>query len=111
MGASITKDKTTTLLAELVASHRDPYGYITYIFQNLDFKDDDDRYVMCTRYPNWQVRDLKLGDKGFLTVLEIVAGEDKWFNGTKMIPYTCSTVQFLKFVDLPIQTDGKFIIN
>lgn len=99
-----------TILAQLVASNTDNCGYITYVFKYLDNSSEDSRYIMCVRYPNWDHRMLKIGEKGFLSFLEIKAGEDKWFNGKEMIPYNYSTVQFLKFINMPESLDNKYIM-
>lgn len=91
-----------TILAQLVASDADSLGYITYVFKCLE---DDvaslSRYIMCVRYPNWNHRHVKLGEVGFLTVEEVRAGTDTWYDGMKMIPYKYNAIQFLKFIDKP----------
>ena len=69
-----------TIPAQLVAIDTDSFGYITYVFKNLDELAKETQYVMCVRYPNWNHRKINLGEKGFLSVLEVKAGEDKWFN-------------------------------
>lgn len=98
-----------TVLAQLVASDTDSLGYITYVFKRLD-KLDDSQYVMCVRYPNWNHRRIDLGEKGFLSFLEVKAGEDKWFDGKNMIPYNYSSIQFLKFINMPESTVHKYVM-
>ncbi len=100
----------TTILAELIA-YEDDFGYINYIFLNLESTNMYNKYILCTRYPNWQHRELKLGEIGFLTYREIDAGIDEWFDGTNFIPYRYSTVQFIKFIDKPEEQDDNIIIN
>lgn len=99
-----------TVLAQLVASDTDSFGYITYVFKRLDKLVEDAQYVMCVRYPNWNHRRINLGEKGFLSFLEVKAGEDKWFNGKDMIPYNYSAIQFLKFINLPESFTQKYVM-
>ena len=99
-----------TVLAQLVASDTDNLGYITYVFKRLDELAKEAQYVMCVRYPNWNHRRINLGEKGFLSILEVKAGEDKWFDGKEMIPYNYSAVQFLKFITMPETLSQEYIM-
>jgi len=100
-----------TVLAQLVASSEDNLGYITYVFKCLE---DDvasiSRYIMCIRYPNWNHKYIILKEIGYLTVEEIRAGIDTWYDGNKMIPYRYNTVQFLKFISKPEETSHEYIM-
>ena len=102
-----------TILARLVAKEADALGYITYVFECLDeeiFKDT--KYVMCTRYPNWNHRTIDIDEVGYLNFFEIRAGIDKWFDGEKMIPYNYSGIQFDKFVSRPKEKDkNKYVMQ
>ena len=100
-----------TVLAKLLASEEDALGYITYVFECLD--DDvikETRYIMCTRYPNWDHRKIEIGEIGFLNFFEVKAGVDKWFDGVKMVPYRYSNIQFMKFIERPTIKSHKFIM-
>lgn len=99
-----------TILAQLEVEYRDYFGYITYVFKCLDGSLKESDYVMCTRFPNWNQKDIKLGDKGFLEFKSVVAGIDKWFDGEKMIPYRYNNIQFIKFIELPKKEDVEFIM-
>ena len=88
-----------TILARLVAKEVDTLGYVTYVFECLDEEIlKDTKYVMCTRYPNWNHRMIDIDEVGYLNFFEIRAGVDKWFDGEKMIPYNYSGIKFDKFV-------------
>lgn len=87
-----------TVLAQLVASNTDNLGYITYVFKCLE-DNVGTPYIMCVRYPNWNHRQIKLGETGYLTVLEVRAGVSTWYDGKQMIPYRYDAIQFLKFVE------------
>lgn len=91
----------STSLVKLLAQESDHFGYITYIFERLEAESLLDKYIMCVRYPNWQHKELTVGDIGYVETAEIFAGTDKWFDGNKMIPYHYTTIQFIKFIEKP----------
>lgn len=102
---------TMTVLAKLVAKEDDCMGYITYVFECLE--EDiikESRYILCTRFPNWEHRDINLEEVGYLQFIEIKAGIDKWFDGTNMIPYRYNNIQFIKFVRKPRVQDYKYVM-
>ena len=101
-----------TVLARLVAKEVDTLGYVTYVFECLDEEViKDTRYIMCTRYPNWEHRKIDLDEVGYLNFVEIRAGIDKWFNGKDMIPYNYNNIQFIKFVKKPRSQNHKYIMQ
>lgn len=85
--------------AELLCQETDVQDYTTYVFKLLE---EEERYrfkyIMCTKWPNWNHRELRNGEIGFLHFTEIVAGKDEWFNGTTYIPYRYSNLQFDRFI-------------
>lgn len=101
-----------TILARLVAKEVDTLGYVTYVFECLDEEIlKDTKYVMCTRYPNWNHRMIDIDEVGYLNFFEIRAGVDKWFDGEKTILYNYSGIQFDKFVSKPKEKDkNKYIM-
>ena len=99
-----------TVLAQLVASDTDNLGYITYVFKRLDELNKDSQYIMCVRYPNWDHKRVNLGEKGYLSILEVKAGKDTWFNGKEMIPYKYSAIQFLKFINMPENLNQEYVM-
>lgn len=101
---------TRTILSILVGKRKHPLGYTTYVFQQLEECSKDDKYIMCIRYPNWNCKDLKIGDKGFVSVLDIKAGEDTWFDGIKMVPYKYTNIQFMSFIDWPEDENKEYIM-
>ena len=93
-----------TLLVELSAVYTDYFGYITYVFKYLDEYDIENhkcKCMCCTRYPNWQSRDLKIGDVGYVNIEVVRAGIDTWFDGEKQVPYKHNAKRFIKFIDKP----------
>ena len=87
-----------TILSEVLAFEEDLAGYVTYIFRNIESKDTFTEYVMCTKYPNWNCGDIKIGDIGFLTFEEHIAGLDKWFDGREYHYYNYTGIQLIKFI-------------
>lgn len=100
-----------TVLARLVASEEDTLGYVTYVFECLDKEMiKETRYIMCTRFPNWEHRKISLGEVGYLNFFEVQAGIDKWFDGSKMIPYRYNGIHFVRFIKKPVPRDHKYIM-
>lgn len=100
-----------TVLAKLVAKENDTAGYITYVFECLDKEIiKDTKYILCTRWPNWEHRKIDIDEVGYLNFVEIRAGIDKWFDGKNMIPYNYNNIQFIKFVKKPEKKDYKYIM-
>lgn len=100
-----------TALVKLVAQDRDSMGYITYVFKCLeDNMIKKTPYIMCTRWPNWNTRDLKIGEVGYLEFVEIRAGVDKWFDGKSFIPYNYNNIQFIKFILKPESENHEYIM-
>lgn len=98
----VEDSKFVTLLVEVEAILHEPTGYTIYIFKNLD--DNGNylyKYLMCTRYPNWEHRGLKLKEIGFVTYEPVVEGIDKWFDGFKLVPYNFSANKFINFISKP----------
>ena len=90
-----------TIFGRLVASENDFMGYITYVFECLEPSPPfGHRYLMVTRLPNWQVRDIDIGEIGYITYNEVIAGKDKWYcpETGQMIPYNYTNIYFVKFV-------------
>lgn len=102
-----------TTYCELIASESDIMGYETYVFKcledNIPF---GYLYRMVTRLPNWMHREIEIGEKGYLTYNEVIAGKDKWFcpETGQMIPYNYTNIYFIKFVEETKDNSNKDII-
>lgn len=100
-----------TVLACLVAKEKDTLGYVTYVFECLDKEVvKETRYIMCTRFPNWEHRNINIGEVGYLNFFEIQAGINKWFNGKTMIPYNYNCIQFIKFIHKPKEPNHEYVM-
>ena len=87
-----------TIHAKLLVKEHDLGGYTTYVFENLDDASFGHKYLMLTRWPNWQCRNIDVGEVGYVTYKEVIAGQDTWWDGTNFIPYNYTNVVFIKFV-------------
>ena len=98
LNTDVENIQTKTIHAELVTFQCGCWGYITYIFRNIDRPDSD--YIYCVRFPNWDCAELKIGDVGFLKYKEVVAGDSRWYDwrDNKYVPYKYSGIHFLDFV-------------
>ena len=90
--------QTVTYHVKLVASCSDGLGYINYVFEDLEYKDYDYKYLMCVRFPNWDQALFELGDVGYVTVKYVQEGIDKWYDGTNFNIYKQTNIIFLKFI-------------
>lgn len=94
-----------TYHVKLVAKQADGMGYTTFVFMNLD----NNEYIMCVMFPNWEQSYINLDDKGFVTTRYVEAGVDKWYDGTTFIPYKYTNIIFLKFIKEQKEVDLKNI--
>jgi hypothetical protein len=85
---------------KLVATKDSFGGYVVYVFENLDSKSYLDKYMMCTRFPNWQCQTVTINDTGYVKYREVQAGKDVWYdmNIDKWISYKYTGTHFLDFV-------------
>ena len=88
-----------TSLCKVLEIEFDSGNYITYVFKNLETESILDKYIMCTQFPNWQHRILNVGEVGYLTYEQHLAGIDKWFDGQSLHYYNYNCIQFIKFID------------
>ena len=100
-----------TLHAKLKAVYQDIGGYITYVFENLDFKDYDYQYIMCVQFPNWNQDPIEIGDIGYVNVRYVKEGISQWYDGEKMNVYKYTNVIFLKFIKEQEPVDKTFLVD
>lgn len=99
--------------AKLVAKDEILNGYSTYVFECLDEEiRRETKFLMCTRFPNWEHKSISLEDKGFLNFEERKAGIDQWYDiDTKTWnTFNYDLVQFIKFIPLKEKIDEEYII-
>ena len=102
-----------TIYSQLVACENDALGYTTYVFKCLETNPGfGHNYVMVTRLPNWDHKELDIGKIGYLTYSEVEAGKDKWFcpKTGQFIPYNYTNIYFIKFVEEKTDNSKKDII-
>lgn len=89
-----------TIKSQLVAKEHDLLDYTTYVFKCLESNVPfGHKYCMMTRCPNWNHRDIDIGEIGYVEYEEVKAG-DNWYNPqTKTYtPYNYTNIYFIKFV-------------
>lgn len=100
-----------TIKSKLVAYNQDGLGYITYVFENLEFTNEfEDKYVMCVRFPNWEHKSVELNKVGFLNMRYVEEGVDKWFDGINFNTYKYTNIIFMKFIEIKEIPDTKNIL-
>ena len=99
-----------TVHCELLAKEHDLGGYTTYVFRNLDNASFGHKYIMCTRWPRWEHRTIDIGEVGYLTYKEVIAGVDTWWDGSDFIPYNYTNIVFIKFVSKKDNSKKDIII-
>jgi len=101
-----------TVYCQLIASEHDICGYITYVFKSLEEAPFGKKYLMLTRCPNWDSRDIDIGEKGYVTYKEVEAGKDNWFcpETGQFIPYNYTNIYFIKFVKERIDNSKDIVL-
>ena len=90
-----------TIRCKVLAKESDVLGYSTMVVKDLDnFGGFGHSYCMVTILPNWQGLIPEIGDDGYLSYNEVIAGKDKWYcpETGQMIPYNYTNIYFVKFV-------------
>lgn len=84
------------IYSQLIAKRENFGGYIIYVFKNLN----SNEYLMCTRLPNWNSAEIKIGDIGFLNYKEVIGGETQYFNvyENKYCYYKYDNIYFESFI-------------
>ena len=100
-----------TIRARLTAIDSDICGYTTYVFENLEAKDYNSKYVMCVKFPNWNQSKIDIDDVGFLHIRYVKEGISQWYDGEQMHVYKYTNIIFLKFVKEQNQVNGDFIVD
>lgn len=99
-----------TILCKILEKEFDSGNYITYVVRNLETEYMLEKYIMCVQFPNWQHRQLNIGEVGYLTYEQHLAGIDKWFDGQSFQYYNYNCIQFIKFVDIKPNNNINTII-
>ncbi len=97
----------TTYLGEVVAIQ--PGQYTVYVFKNLDEKDNSLlRYVTTTKLPNWNCKDLQIGDVGYFECDYVNAGDEYYQVSTgKQETYNYTVCYLINFIEKQEQIKTK----
>ena len=92
-----------TFLGKLTAIQYDTLNYIYYVFRVIN--DDEQKihnakFITCVRFPNWNHKDLQIGDYGYIVMNKIKAGVDTWYDGENLVPYKYDHDQFMKLIPI-----------
>lgn len=99
-----------TVLAQVIAiSDNDPSDFITYVFKSLD-DSYPDKYIMCTRFPNWEHRLITLNEIGYLNIEHRRAGIDQWYDGNSLRYYSYNYIQFMRFIPKPNEITNEYVL-
>ena len=81
--------------------------YTIYVFKDLE----TNSYLMCTKLPNWQTPDITPGDKGFVLVEHVLAGQE-YFNlqTQENSKYQYTNVYFKNFIKESVKVQNSEII-
>lgn len=80
MAVDNIKNMTVTIKAKLLTYREEYGGYIIYIFEDLNTSRWDCKYRATLRLPNWESPFINIGDVGYLTYKEVIAGKDTWWD-------------------------------
>jgi hypothetical protein len=85
-----------TIKAKLITKKEEPGDYTVLVFHDLDVN----RYLMCTKLPQWNTKAPDIDEIGFLQYREFIAGQDTWFNSATggQIPFNYTGLYFWDFV-------------
>ena len=100
-----------TLHVKLVAKTIDLGDYITYVFENINYKDYESQYIMCVQFPNWNQSAITIGDVGYVNVRYVKEGISQWYDGEKMNVYKYTNVVFLKFIKEQEPVNKEFLVD
>ena len=93
------------IFAELIAIKDSQYTI--YVFKNLE----TNSYLMCTKLPNWQTPDINVGDKGFVLIEQVKAGQE-YFNiqTQENSKYQYTNIYFKNFIKESVKIQNSEII-
>ena len=91
---------TKTIHCTLLAKEEDIMNYQTLVFKNLDNAPFGNQYCMVTVWPNWESYIPSIGDIGYLTYDNVIAGVDTYYdrNTNSIVKYNFTNLIFNKFV-------------
>ena len=89
-------ENTTMVIKSKLLALKEEGGYVTFVFVDLNI----DRYIMCTKLPNWDCPVIEIGDIGFLQYKDVIGGESEWYNRNtgSNFKYSYDNTYFVNFV-------------
>lgn len=104
----------STIRVKLKAIRKELDDYTVYVFQVLD-KDEIElhksKYIMCTKFPNWNSTSIDLDSIGYLQTMTVTAGEDTYYSNKTTTAYNYSFCQFMTFIPEVNKNTDKILIR
>ena len=104
-------EEIKTYHVKLNAKDSDVGDYTTYVFENLDSSDYNNKYLMCVQFPNWNQGTINIEDIGYVNVRFVKEGISQWYDGEKMNVYRYTNLVFLKFIKEPTKVNNEFVVD
>lgn len=102
--------KEITLHVKFVAYLDEGMGYVSFVFEDLEFQNFNYKYRTLIKFPNWNYHAFNIGDEGFVSFKIVKEGVDEWYDGSKLVKYNNDNLIFLKFIPLKSKVDKSEII-
>lgn len=81
--------------------------YSLYVFKNLI----DNSLIMCTKLPNWNLPFIEIGDKGFIKISTVIAGQSYFnVNDESWQTYKYSNIYLTNYIKEPDNLDLNIIL-
>lgn len=84
-------------------------GYRELALENLDYDDIEKKYIVCSICPNWETPNLYVGLEGCITLKEVQAGIDKYYDYKRdyKTSYRYDGLYYEKLV--PVKKENKLL--
>lgn len=82
------------ITVEAICMEKSEGMYRVFIFKDLN----DQEIIDATLYPNWATSLPEIGEEGYLTYSEVIAGKSKWFSGDNYIPYNYTHRHLVRWI-------------
>ena len=87
-------ENPTQITVEAICVEKSEGMYRVFIFKDLN----DQEIIDATLYPNWATSLPEIGEEGYLTYSEVIAGKSKWFSGDNYIPYNYTHRHLVRWI-------------
>lgn len=112
LSQEINKLKEYTIRAKCKAESALPLGYTLYVFQNLDYKYLEEKYITLVRFPNWNNNSFSIDEEGYVHFKIVEAGKDLWYNNKeeRFQYYNYTNCIFLEFIPITPKVENQIYV-